>query len=163
MPRTDHGDFPILSRASIWAVSGFEERGGHPRTAVRVRFCWGHTSGGGRGGDGDSGSWRPSSCPHRRRRRSAARGRSRCSAPAGTSHRLCDSSRLVARWRLAVASLCSPRMSHEARRLSPCLRATRGVPAPVSCPVSYWLVCLPLTRRTSRNALIRGACWPIPL
>lgn len=52
MPRTDHGDFPILSRASIWAVSGFEERGGHPRTAVRVRFCWGHTSGGGKGGTG---------------------------------------------------------------------------------------------------------------
>lgn len=47
MPRTDHGDFPILSRASIWAVSGFEERGGHPRTAVRMRFCWGHTSGAG--------------------------------------------------------------------------------------------------------------------
>lgn len=131
--------------------------------ATRGQPCACVSAGDTRQGPGGSGSRRPSGCPHRRRRRSAARGRSRCSAPAGTSHRLCDSSRLVARWRLAVASLCSPRMSHEARRLSPCLRATRGVPAPVSCPVSYWLVCLPLTRRTSRNALIRGACWPIPL
>lgn len=68
---TDHSDFPILSWASIWAVSGFEECGVHPRTVVRMRFCWGHTS----------GTWRLSSCPPWRRRPSAVWGRCRCAAP----------------------------------------------------------------------------------